>query len=313
MEEVKWLFLSAAFHLPPTQTTRLGGEIMASLRDIKNKITSTQKTQKITRALQMVSAAKSTRAQENAAAYLPYTEKLRQVVASIAAGNNGALKHPMLESREVKRTGYLVITSDIGKAGGYNHNVLRRVQEDINQHSTADDYTVIAVGRMGVDYFTKRDIPLAGQQTEIPDQPRYEDVKDVAKQAVDLFVKEDIDELYIVYNHFVNAISQEIYHNKLLPLTDVETEQAAAYNYDYEPSASDVLEGLLPQYIEGLIYGALLDAKAAEHAARMTAMRNATDNADDVIDDLTLKYNRARQDAITQEISEIVGGAAALE
>lgn len=287
---------------------------MASLRDIKTKITSTQKTQKITKALQMVSAAKLSRAQENAENYLPYTQKLRSVVASIAAGNNGAISHPMLESREVKKTGYLVVTADIGKAGGYNHNVLRRVQDRIDdEHSSKEDYTVIAIGRMGLDYFNKRNMPVAEEQTDIPDHPRYEDVKTAAKKAVDLFINEEIDELYIAYNHFVNAISQEVRTTKLLPLADVESGNVETYNYEYEPSAEEVLEGLLPQYIEGLIFGALLDAKAAEHAARMTAMRNATDNADEVIDDLTLSYNRARQDAITQEISEIVGGAAALE
>lgn len=287
---------------------------MASLRDIKNRITSTKKTQKITGALQMVSAAKLTRAQENAEAYKPYTDKLRDVVASIAAGNNGSIKHPMLQSRPVKRTGYLVITADLGKAGGYNNNALRRAQDMIDEkHSSKDEYTVISIGKMGLGYFQKHDMPIAAQEIEVPDQPLYQDIKTAAKTSVELFEDEDIDELYIIYNHFVNAISQQIYCNKLLPLTDIETEQSTTYKYEYEPSAEDVLKGLLPQYIEGLIYGALLDAKAAEHAARMTAMQNATDNADDVIDDLTLSYNRARQAAITQEISEIVGGVAALE
>jgi F-type H+-transporting ATPase subunit gamma len=287
---------------------------VASLRDIKTRIASTQKTQKITKALQMVSAAKFSRAQANAQAYIPYTEKVRSVVASIAAGNKGAVKHPMLESREVKKTGYLVITADLGKAGGYNNNVLRRVQDMIDErHSSKDDYTVIVIGKMGVSYFQKRNMPIAEQLTGLPDQPNYDDVKALAKRAVELFADEKIDELYMVYNHFVSAISQQIYDTKLLPLTDLNTENTETRQYEYEPSAEDVLKGLLPLYIEGLIYGALLDAKAAEHAARMTAMRSATDNAEEMIDSLTLSYNRARQAAITKEISEIVGGAAALE
>lgn len=262
----------------------------------------------------MVSAAKLNRAQANAQSYLPYTEKIRSVVASIAAGNQGAVKHPMLESRDVKKTGYLVITADLGKAGGYNNNALRQVQDMIDErHSSKDEYTVIVIGKMGISYFNKRNMPIAEQLDGLPDQPNYDDVKALARAAVKLFADEEIDELYMVYNHFVSAISQEIHSTKLLPLTDLDIEHTEIHQYEYEPSAEDVLKGLLPLYTEGLIFGALLDAKAAEHAARMTAMRNATDNADEIIDDLTLSYNRARQAAITKEISEIVGGAAALE
>ncbi len=156
-------------------------------------------------------------------------------------------------------------------------------------------------------------MPVAGEATGLPDQPTYEDVKDLAKQAVDLFADEHIDELYLIYNHFVSAISQDLMDVKLLPLAEEVAEEAPKLTYEYEPDAREVLERLLPLYAEGLIYGALLDANAAEHAARMTAMKSSTDNASDIIDDLTLSYNRARQAAITQEISEIVGGVAALE
>ncbi|HEU5140709.1 MAG TPA: F0F1 ATP synthase subunit gamma, partial [Bacillales bacterium] len=145
---------------------------MASLRDIKTRIASTKKTQQITRAMEMVSAAKLNRAESNAKSYIPYTEKLRSVVASIAAGNNGSLKHPMLQSREVKKTGYLVITADSGLAGGYNNNVLRNVQDTIeDRHSSKEEYTVIVVGKVGVSHFRKRDMPIAEQTTELPDQP----------------------------------------------------------------------------------------------------------------------------------------------
>lgn len=262
----------------------------------------------------MVSAAKLSRAETSAKEYIPYTEKIRSVVASIAAGNKGALKHPMLESRDVKKTGYLVITADRGLAGGYNANVLRRVQTMINErHRSKDEYTVIVTGKIGVAYFQKHNMPIAEKLTGLPDQPDYDDVKALAKRTVDLFADEEIDELYMVYNHFVSAISQEVRDTKLLPLTDLDTEKTETHLYEYEPSAEEVLQRLLPLYIEGVIYGALLDAKAAEHAARMTAMRSATDNAAELIDSLTLSYNRARQAAITKEISEIVGGAAALE
>ncbi|MFC7391855.1 ATP synthase F1 subunit gamma [Scopulibacillus cellulosilyticus] len=286
---------------------------MPSMRDIKARINSTKKTRKITKAMEMVSAAKLNHAQVNAKAYTEYTDKLRDVVAGIAAGNGGSVKHPMLESRPVKKTGYLVITADRGLAGAYNNNVLKHVQQLITErHKSEDEYTVIVVGKMGLKYYNNRHMPVVADVVGLPDQPSYDDVKALAKKAVDLFANEEIDELYMVYNHFVSAITQQLTDVKLLPLTDLDT-TGQTLNYEYEPSADEVLEKLLPLYAEGLIYGALLDAKAAEHAARMTAMKNSTDNANELIDKLELSYNRARQAAITQEISEIVGGAAALE
>lgn len=286
---------------------------MPSMRDIKSRINSTKKTRQITKAMELVSAAKLNRAQEKAKSYTEYTEKLRQVVSGIASGNRGAVKHPMLESRPVKKTGYLVITADRGLAGAYNNSVLKRVNEMIQtRHTSKDEYAIVVVGKMGLKHFTNRHMPVAGEVTGLPDQPGYDDVKGLAKRAVDLFADEEIDELYMIYNHFVSAITQELVDVKLLPLTEIEAE-TTAYNYEYEPDAREVLERLLPLYIEGLIYGALLDANAAEHAARMTAMKSSTDNANEIIDKLTLSYNRARQAAITQEISEIVGGAAALD
>ncbi|TCP20259.1 ATP synthase F1 subcomplex gamma subunit [Scopulibacillus darangshiensis] len=287
---------------------------MPSMRDIKTRINSTKKTRQITKAMEMVSASKLNRAQEKAQSYTEYTDKLRHVVAGIASGNNGAVRHPMLKARPVKKTGYLVITADRGLAGAYNSSVLKHVQTVIaERHKSKDDYVIIAVGKMGLKFFQNRGMPVAAEVTGLPDQPNYDDVKALAKKAVDLFANEEIDELNLVYNHFVSVISQELVDMKLLPLTDVEEVPGKKVSYEYEPSEPEVLERLLPLYAEGLIYGALLDGKASEHAARMTAMKSSTDNASEIIDQLTLSYNRARQAAITQEISEIVGGAAALE
>lgn len=264
--------------------------------------------------MEMVSSAKLSRAQQYAKDYQPYTEKLRDVVASIASGNTGSVRHPMMETRPVKKTGYLVITSDRGLAGGYNNNLLKVVYNQIQKnHQSTDDFAVIVLGKKGEKYFLNRGITPVETLRDIPDQPGYDDVKALAKKTVDLFANEEIDELYLGFNHYVSAIAQEIEVEKLLPLSEIEAPVGQKRNYEYEPSAEEVLETLLPQYIEGLIYGALLDAKAAEHAARMSAMKSATDNATEIIDDYTLEYNRARQAAITQEISEIVGGAAALE
>ncbi|SFQ27650.1 ATP synthase F1 subunit gamma [Salibacterium halotolerans] len=287
---------------------------MASLREIKNRIGSTRKTKQITKAMEMVSASKLNRAQTNSQSYEPYTRKIREVVAGIASGNSGAT-HPMLEERPVKKTAYIMIFSDQGLAGGYNANLLRSFMDQVAaRHSSSDEYGVIVLGRIGRDLLKRRGIPVMDEITGLPDEPDFQDIKNITRLAVNMYKEEEIDQLYIWYNHFISAIQQEVKETKLLPLTDIgEGRDAAAQSYEYEPSEEAILEQLLPQYAESLIFGALLDAKASEFGARMTAMSAASDNADDIIDDLTLSYNRARQAAVTQEISEIVGGAAALE
>lgn len=284
---------------------------MASLRDIKTRINSTKKTSQITKAMEMVSASKLHRAETNAKSFVPYMEKIQEVVANIALGSSS--NHPMLVKRPVKKTGYLVITSDRGLAGAYNSNVLRTVYQTIQQrHKSADEYAIIAVGRIGLSFFKKRNIPVALHITGLPDQPSFADIKAIANQTVNMFADGTFDELYMYYNHFVSAIQQDVTERKLLPLTDLVANKKLT-SYEFEPSQEEILEVLLPQYAESLIYGALLDAKASEHAARMTAMKNATDNAKELIRTLTLSYNRARQAAITQEITEIVAGANALQ
>jgi F-type H+-transporting ATPase subunit gamma len=286
---------------------------VASLRDIKSRINSTKKTKQITKAMQMVSAAKLNRAETNAKSFVPYMEKIQEVVASIANGTSGS-NHPMLTSRPVKKAGYLVITSDRGLAGAYNSSILRHVYRTINKrHKSADEYTVIVVGKVGLQYFKNRQMPIHDSIVGLADQPSFADIKAIASNTVQMYVNGEFDELYMYYNHYVSAIQQDLTEKKLLPLTDIDTKGGAKGSYEYEPSEEAILEELLPQYAESLIYGALLDAKASEHASRMTAMKSATDNADDLIGSLTLSYNRARQAAITQEITEIVGGAAALE
>ncbi len=282
------------------------------MRDIKARITSTKKTKQITKAMQMVSAAKLNRAQSNAQSFLPYTEKIREVVASIASSSTEAT-HPMLQERPVKKTGYIVITSDRGLAGGYNASLTRSLLKTIEQrHKSPDEYGIVVMGRIGRDLFKKRNLPVIQEITGLPDQPDFNDIKNIARTTVEMFADGIFDELYVWYNHFVSPLTQEVTEQKLLPLTDI-GEGTTTTTYEYEPSEQAILERLLPQYAESLIFGALLDAKASEFGARMTAMSAATDNATALIDDLTLVYNRARQAAITQEITEIVGGAAALE
>ncbi|MRX74140.1 F0F1 ATP synthase subunit gamma [Bacillus lacus] len=285
---------------------------MASLRDIKARITSTKKTSQITKAMQMVSAAKLNRAESNAKAFVPYMEKIQEVVSNIALGSTD-VSHPMLQNREVKRTGYLVITSDRGLAGAFNSSILRSAYQAIQKrHQSPNEYAVIAIGKMGRDFFRKRNISVISEITGLGDTVSFSDIRDIASKAVNMFEDGTFDELFLYYNHYVSAISQEVTEKKLLPLTDIASNKNLT-SYEFEPAQEEILEVLLPQYAESLIYGALLDSKASEHAARMTAMQSATDNAKELINALTLQYNRARQAAITQEITEIVGGAAALE
>ncbi|MFZ7943244.1 MULTISPECIES: ATP synthase F1 subunit gamma [Bacillaceae] len=285
---------------------------MASLRDIKTRINSTKKTSQITKAMEMTSAAKWNRGVMNAKAFVPYMEKIQEVTTSIALGAGGVI-HPMLTHRPVKKTGYIVMTSDRGLAGAFNSNVIRRVHQTIlSRHKSNDEFAIIAIGRVGRDFFAKRGYNVVLEIAGVSDQPSFADIKDIANATVGMFTDGTIDEIYLTYSHYISAISQEVTEKKLLPLTDLTTSHKLI-SYEFEPNAEEILEVLLPQYAESLIYGALLDSKSSEHAARMTAMKNATDNAKELINSYTLIYNRARQAAITQEITEIVGGAAALE
>ena len=260
----------------------------------------------------MVSASKLNRAEVNARAFVPYMAKIQDVVASIAAGSNDA-SHPMMTSRPVKKTAYLVITSDRGLVGGYNSNILRTVSNKIRErHTSNDEFVILSIGRKGRDFFTKQGMTILESTIALPDHPSFADIKEITRKAVGMFSEGAYDEVYMYYNHFVSAIQQEVTETKVLPLTDIKPTGATS-SYEFDPSAEAILEVLLPQYAESLIFGAVLDGKASEHAASMTAMKSATDNASDLINGLTLSYNRARQAAITQEITEIVGGAAALE
>jgi F-type H+-transporting ATPase subunit gamma len=278
------------------------------MQDIKRQIKSVQNMKQITKAMEMIAASNLRKAQRNAEASRPYADKIREVVASIAAGSKG-VKHPMLQSREVKKTGYLVITSDKGLAGGFNSNLLRKIVSTLRtKHKSNDEYSILVIGRKGRDFFKKRNYPVIEEVTGIADAVKFADIKLIATSAVKNFELGVYDELYLVYNEFVNALSQVPVEKKLLPL-EQNSGTASAASYEYEPSPEGVLEVLLPKYAETIIYSAVLESKASEFGAKMTAMGSATKNATEMISSLTLVYNRARQAAITQEISEIVAGA----
>ncbi|WP_019635573.1 ATP synthase F1 subunit gamma [Paenibacillus fonticola] len=278
------------------------------IREIKRQIKSIQNTRQITKAMEMVASAKLRKAQERAQSSRPYAEKLKEVVTSIAAGTEG-VTHPMLVTRPVKRTAYIVITADGGLVGGYNTNIIRKVMEVINEkHASKSEYGLFVIGRKGRDYFNRRELPVVKDIVELSDIPKFADIKSLAFAAVQSFEEEQFDEVYICYNKFINAMTQLPTVDRLLPFDSVETGGPAA-EYEYEPSPEAVLEVLLPKYAETLIFGALLEGKASELGAKMTAMGSATKNASKMINELTLTYNRARQAAITQEITEIVAGA----
>lgn len=291
---------------------------MASLREIKGRIGSTKKMSQITSAMHMVSNSKLKRAEENARKFQPYMDKIQEAVQAIASGDNTS-SHPMLRERPVKRTGYVIITSDSGLAGPFNANIIKEITGKIRErhNDNPDSYDLFVIGRMGYEFLENRGYNITNHRIGLDDQPSFSSVKEIAQQSVAQFSNEDIDELYIVYNQFISVLEQKVSTRKLLPLSeDDAANQTQASNlstYEFEPDKESILETILPQYAESLVYGALLDAKASEHAARMTAMKAATDNAKELVDDLSLQYNRARQAAITQEITEIVGGASALE
>jgi F-type H+-transporting ATPase subunit gamma len=289
---------------------------MANARDLRRRIKSVKNTQQITKAMKMVAAAKLRRAQERVTQARPYAAKMEDVIGSIAAAS-GSASHPMLVKRPVKKTGYVIISSDRGLCGGYNVQVIRTLVNEVADKSK-DSYAIFAVGRKARDFFQRRGYPLVGEVVGLSDSPSFADIKDVTSQVVKLFQDGVYDEVYLIYNEFINAVSQVPVSRKLLPLEDVGGAKTASKpgeftaKYDYEPSAEAVLDNLLPKYAETLIFSGLLEGKASEFGAKMTAMGNATDNAGDMISRYTLQLNRARQAAITTQITEIVGGAEAL-
>lgn len=295
----------------------------ASLNEIKQRINSTKKTSQITRAMQMVSASKLTRSEEHSAHFQLYSEKVRELVTHIVAtqlsnqdNKENAELNSLLVKRPIKKTGYIVITSDGGLVGSYNSSILKQMMNMLEaDHSSAQEYVMICIGGTGADFFKARGIDIAYELHDLSDNPSFDEVRKIINLTTTMYQNEVFDELYVCYNHHINSLTSQFRVEKMLPIMDLNPSEATSYEQEYifEPSEEEILNQLLPQYAESLIYGAIVDAKTAEHAAGMTAMKTATDNAGKIIDDLTVSYNRARQGAITQEITEIVGGAAALE
>ena len=286
---------------------------MAGARDIKNKIRSVQNTQKITRAMEMVAASKMRRAQERMAAARPYAEKMRNVIAHVSAASL-EYRHPFLVEREMKRVGVIIISTDRGLCGGLNNNLFRMLVQQMDQwreQEVEQDFCII--GNKGAAFFARFGVKIVGQATHLGDAPGVETLLGVIKVILDAYTSGRVDRVFMVYNQFVNSMTQRPVIEQLLPRTASEEREVGHYwDYIYEPDSKAVIDLMMTRYIESLIYQAVVENVASEQAARMVAMKAASDNAGGLIDELVLAYNKARQASITQELSEIVGGAAAL-
>ena len=293
---------------------------MAVGKEIRTQISSIKNTQKITSAMEMVAASKMRKTKDKMEATRPYSKKIGQIIRHLAHAKT-EYQHPYLIEREVKRVGLILISSDRGLCGGLNSNLFRMVLKQLSQWGKSEiEADLCIIGGKGVGFFSSINANVVAQATKIGDTPHLEDIIGVIKVMLDAFNDGSIDELYVVSNEFVNTMTQKPTMVKLVPVvadknkekTNEDSPLGGLWDYIYEPDAKGVLDDLLVRYIESIVYQGLVENNACEQAARMVAMKSASDNAGNLIDELQLVYNKARQAAITQEISEIVAGAAAV-
>ena len=285
------------------------------LRQTRRRIRSVQSTAKITRAMELVAASKMRRAQLNALAARPYAERMRWVLADLAetlSQIDPADRHPLIQAREeIRSVDLILVTPKRGLSGALPGNLVRRAAQFVMERE-GTPVRICAVGRKGRDFMRRTGQKIVAEFLELADYPAYEDVRPIAQVAIEDFITGAADEVWIIYAEFVNTVTQRPQARRLLPIeppTDAATE---AIDYIYEPGRAEVLEELLPRYLEREVYDAILEAGASEQSARMVAMRNASDNANELVEDLSLEYNRARQESITNELLDIVGGVEAL-
>lgn len=286
---------------------------MASMRDIKRRKSSIQSTQQITKAMKLVSTVKLQKAKNRAEQTDPYFNYMYKTVSSMLA-RSGNIDHPYLTAGDSRKKAVVVITSNRGLAGGYNSNIVKLITgSDFDK----EDLDIYAVGGKGAEALERRGYHIADLQTEMMEAPTYPDAASLCNRVLDAFTSGEVGEIYLAYTHFKNTVSQEAKLIKLLPVEiepDSEENQASDSNIlmNYEPNEEEALDMIIPKYVTSLFYGALVEAVASENGARMQAMDSATSNAEEMISDLSLKYNRARQGSITQELTEIIAGANAI-
>ncbi|WP_439239300.1 F0F1 ATP synthase subunit gamma [Lonepinella sp. BR2919] len=289
---------------------------MAGGKEIKTKIASVQSTQKITKAMEMVATSKMRKTQDRMAASRPYSETIRNVISHVSKATVG-YKHPFLIEREVKKVGVLVISTDRGMCGGLNINLFKTALNEIKQWKEKGVTVELGlIGSKGIGFFRSLGLKIQGQHSGLGDTPVLEDLLGVVNGMIDSYRNGELDAIYIAYNKFVNTMSQKPVYQQLVPLPELETdklgERQNVWDYIYEPDPKMLLDSLLVRYLESQVYQAVVDNLASEQAARMVAMKAATDNAGNLINDLQLVYNKARQYSITNELNEIVAGAAAI-
>jgi len=293
---------------------------MSSMREIKHRINATQKTSQITKAMHMVSASKLKKAERNIKSFRPLTERLAEMISRVVSSGSD-LSHPMLESRDIKKTVYIIISSDRGLAGPYNASVFKAFEAYVaRKHESSDEFMVAALGFKAMAFAKRKKYTLVNEKNiQVRDDVQFIDFQDLSDNFIKSYLSGECDKIIVFYQKFINTITQNVESRTLIPienseLINTQLEQDSKYKamYYYEPSAQGVLKQLLPMYVVNMLYGMILEAKASEHASRMTAMKSATDNAKDLIRDLQLHYNRARQDAITIELTDIIGGANAV-
>jgi F-type H+-transporting ATPase subunit gamma len=302
---------------------------MASQKDVKNRISSVKNIQKITRAMEMVAAARLRRAEQRIEAMRPYAGAIRRMTRRVVEAVENIPSMPILEEHdEVKRVGLLLVTGDRGLAGPFNSQIIRAGNRRAAElKSEGKEAVWFASGRRGVSSLSFRGRAVAGSYIGFTDRPAYANAREIADDLVQHYIDGDLDRVEIIYNHYVSALTQTVSHETLLPLQQIdalaeaegedddegaEDDEGSKASWLYEPDPEEILQRLIPDYVEISIYRALLESTASEHGARMTAMRNAQENASEMIDDLTLEMNRQRQAEITQEIMEVVAGAEGL-
>ncbi|MFN0072037.1 MAG: ATP synthase F1 subunit gamma [Chloroflexota bacterium] len=286
---------------------------MPSLRDIKRRIRSIKNTSQITKAMEMVAASRMRRAQQRVTSARPYSDTMRSLIQELASsigGSAGAELHPLLVQRPIDTVGVVLFTTNRGLCGGLNTNVIRRGSELILEQQHPIE--LLTVGRKGQDFMTRRGHKLLGTFTGIGDAPSYDDIIPIARVILDSYNAGVMDRCYLVYPKFINTLTQRPQVDQLLPLQSPGGSDTKPADYIFEPNPAGILEELLPRFVEVQIYQALLETQASEQSARMIAMRNATDNAKELVDSLTLTYNKARQAAITREVTEIASAAEAM-
>jgi F-type H+-transporting ATPase subunit gamma len=283
---------------------------MASLRDIKKRIQATKKTSQITKAMNMVSASKLRKVERKHRAFQPIKEEVKTIIEDVISSNPD-VTHPLLENREIKKVGYILVASDRGLAGPYNSSVFKYFEQVLEEDK--HDFIVGTIGFKAYSYCKKKKYPLLNKESiNSRDEIKFIDFQAMSRAFIKLYLDKGVDKIVMIYTDYVNTLTQNVSQRVLLPITDLIKSDVMVSNYKFEPDAETVIASLLPIYLENTLYGIILDAKTSEHASRMTAMKNATDNAKDIIQKQQLIYNRARQAQITIELTDIIGGANAV-